>query len=107
MATAMTYDEAVNQVLGFRERVGRMPTHEDYQKPEHGLDLAELAKALKVNPAAEMKRLGVRPFAVVNIEVVHEDRRRNGRVVNIAEANDESSWATTQGNLFENRIDNE
>lgn len=28
----MTYDEAVDQVLSLKDKIGRMPTHEDYKK---------------------------------------------------------------------------
>ncbi|MDO5480462.1 MAG: hypothetical protein Q4F58_02210 [Candidatus Saccharibacteria bacterium] len=101
----MTYDEAVDLVLGFRERTGRIPMQKDYEK-RIGLDTNKLVKALGINMRLRAKK-GVPAWAAINVEVVHAERARKGQVVNIAEANDETSWGATQGNLFENRIGNE
>lgn len=97
----MSRDEAVDRVLNFKEKIGRIPTYEDYQKPKYGLNLDNLAKALDVNPSAAMKKLGIRPYAVVNIAVIHEKRRRSGQPVEI----EPDPMSKGNSNLFENRFD--
>ena len=99
----MSRDEAVDKVLNFRDKIGRIPTHEDYQKPEYGLNLEDLAKALDVNPAAEMERLGVRPYAAVNRAVIRAERERKGQPVEI----EPDPMSRSNGNLFDNRYPEE
>lgn len=101
----MTYDEAVDLILGFRERTGRIPMQKDYER-HIGLDTNKLVRALGINMKAKAKN-DIPAYAAINIAVIHAERARKGQVINIAEANDETSWGATQGNLFENRIDNE
>lgn len=83
----MTYDEAVDMVLKMKTLAGTMPTKEDYDKLAYLADVEDLAKALGVEK--DMGRLRVRAYAVVNIAVLRELRRRSGLRVKIAEG---GSW---------------
>lgn len=99
MGTEMTYNEAVDLVLGFRERTGRIPTQNDYEK-RIGLDANKLARALGINTKTKSKKDGP-IWAAVNIEVVHAERRRNGQPVEI----ESDPMSKSNSNLFENRYE--
>lgn len=62
-------------------------------------------KALELDPETEEKRLGVRPYAVVNIAVLRAVRDRQGEVVYIAQANEDTAWGSSTSNLFETKFD--
>ena len=99
----MTYDEAIEKVLQLRDEMhGTMPTEYDYEKNSYRIDVEELADALGLR--GSMRRNHTRAYAAVNIEVLHELRRRRGDVVNIAEANEETMWQNSTTNLFANKI---
>ena len=101
----MSYDDAVKVVLRAKRKLGTMPTENDYAKRLPNVDVEELADALGVRKS--MERNNVRAYAAVNIEVLHELRRRKGEVVFIAEANEDTIWEKNTHNLFANRLDEE
>lgn len=75
-----SFDEAVEEVLKFRERIGgTMPEKYDYEK--YGIDVEGLAHALGAEES--MKRLGTSAYSAVNMTVIKELRRRNGEPINI------------------------
>ena len=93
-----SFDEAFAIVEELDARLNHMPYHEDYERYGYG-DAKELALALREDAERDMQKLGVRPFAVVNIAVLRERRRRNGQPVIITQA-----WEQGNANLFENRF---
>lgn len=101
---AMTRNKAVDQVLGFRKIHGRIPMQEDYEKHKDGLCLEAIIEALGID-LKPSEKLGVPPYAAVNIEVLHEDRRRKGEIVDIAEATEDIRWENSTNNLFVNKCD--
>ena len=90
----MSYDEAVKIVLRMKDKVGTMPTKEEYEKLSYMADVEDLADALGVRDS--MKELNVRAYAAVNIEVLHELRRRNGFKVDIID-----SWSYSMSKVFD------
>lgn len=100
-----SFEEAFDTVMRLSSKISRMPLPEDYER--YNFDTPALARALDENADKDCKDLGVRPYAVINIAVVREIRRRKGLPVFIARANDETLWKETASNLFENRYDDE
>jgi|GEM_PF-1811228 len=93
-----SFNEAYGIVTELEKKLSRMPYHEDYERYGYG-DAKELALALDKNAERDMRELCVRPFAVVNIAVLRERRRRNGQPVVITQA-----WEQGNATLFENKF---
>lgn len=89
MAKDYTVDEAYDIVCKMEKMCSTMPTAEDYEKLSYIADVNDLAVAFGVED--DMKRLHVRAYAAVNIAALWERRRRAGKPVHIAQA-DESQW---------------
>ena len=70
MGKQYTFDEAIDTVLELKERFSTMPTKEDYEKVSKTVDLAGLARALGVRGGS---------YAAINIAVLRELRKREGR----------------------------
>lgn len=98
LAQEYSYEEAVDKVLELANKIGTMPTKRDYEKYRWFLDVEGLADALDVRQS--MARNNVRAYAAVNIAVLREVRRRNGEVVHIAEANEDTVWENSTSNFF-------
>ncbi|MBR3169444.1 hypothetical protein IKF23_03325 [Candidatus Saccharibacteria bacterium] len=89
-----TYEEAVEIVLKLKEQFGTMPTKEEYARvAESGeIDLNALLDALNKNPV-EKNHAGY--CAAINIAVLREIRRREGRKVYIS-VDDKNIWRPEQ-----------
>ena len=101
-ATKMSYNEAVDLILKFKDRTGRIPTKKDYEKKRNKLSANELAKALGINMKEKNKR-DVPAWAAINVEVVHAERARQGRPVEI----EADPMSQSNANLFDNRYPEE
>lgn len=80
-----TYKEAIDAVINLANaRAGVFPLEDDYEEAEDSgaIDIDGLAEALNVGES--IKRNHVRPYAAVNIAVLRELRKREGRKVFIA-----------------------
>lgn len=76
-----TREEAIEKVLEIKNRIGHMPTQLDYEECE---DIAKLEDLMTALDAAS--------YAAINITVLRELRRREGRQVYIAQDYDRRSW---------------
>lgn len=76
-----TREEAIEKVLAMKKKFGHIPTEEEYEACEDIAKLKDLMAALNATN-----------YAAVNIAVLRELRRREGKKVYIAQLDDEHRW---------------